>query len=447
VTNPPGPRSQFPGALVLAFRRDPLGFLERVAREHGDMALIRLGPQRVYLLNHPEHAREAFVTRHRAFEKGVGLRRAEQLLGKGLLTSEGELHRRQRRLVQPAFHHERVTGYAAEMSRCALAVSARWAALDEAARADLDLHREMLRLTLAIVGRTLFASEVEEEAETIGRAVATCLALFQRLATVPFAEVIERLPLPGTRRFRRARAELDTVVHRLIVEHRAADVDRGDFLSMLIAAGDEEAAGARMSDQQLRDEAITILLAGHETTANALAWSCWLLGRHPDAAAQAVREIDDALGDRGPEPADMSRLPTVRGAFAEALRLYPPAWVIGRRATEDTTIGGYAIPRRAIVLVSPYLLHRDARFFADPERFDPGRWLNDRANPRLAFVPFGAGPRICIGEQFAWLEGVTVLATLLRRWSIHPLDVPALEPSITLRPRNGMRVRLERRAH
>jgi cytochrome P450 len=445
----PGPRRRYPGEHLIAMRRDPLAFLTRLAA-WGDVVGVELGPMRVHLVSRPDLVRDVLVTHHRAFHKGIGLQRAKRLLGEGLLTSEGELHRRQRRLVQPAFHHQRIAAYAAAMVDHAGRTSARWEALAAAGggRVRVDAHAEMMRLTLAIVGRTLFDRDVGDRADAIGRALEASLSLFQRLGTMPFAELLERLPLPGNLRFRAARRELDDLVYGMIRERRASPGDRGDLLSMLLLAADDE-SGAPMSDVLLRDEVMTLVLAGHETTANALTW-CWLLlARHPDAEARLQRELEGALGEREATAADLPALPYARAIVSESLRLFPPAWVIGRRAREDVELDGYLIPAGSIVLVSPWVMHRDVRWYAEPERFDPGRWLEgaEAARPRFAFFPFGGGPRICVGEQFAWTEATLVLATLARRWRLRlaPEAPVELRPSITLRPAAGLPMLLERR--
>jgi cytochrome P450 len=449
--DPPGPRARFPGELLLAFRRDPLGLFERTAHQYGDVALLRLGRTRLYLLNHPDFVKDVLVQEHRRFHKGRGLELAKYLLGEGLLTSEGEFHRRQRRLAQPAFHQQRIAAYAAAMVRQAERISERWTELGRRTHAPLmlDIHGEMMRLTLAIVAETLFGADVEAEAQEIGQAIATSMELFRSYMSLPFAPLLERLPLPSTRRFLKARTRLDTTIYRLIAQRRAAGEDRGDLLSMLLLAQDEEGSGG-MTDQQLRDEAMTLFLAGHETTANALAWSWYLLSQHPEVEARLHAELDTILEQRRAEAADVPRLPYTWAVLAESMRLYPPAWVIGRRAILDHEVAGYRVPRGSIVLVSQWVMHRDPRFFPDPERFDPDRWTEAAraARPRFAYFPFGAGPRICIGEQFAWMEGVLVLATLGRRW--RPRLVPgqriALQPSITLRPASGIRMLLDRRS-
>ncbi|HEU4698300.1 MAG TPA: cytochrome P450 [Gemmatimonadales bacterium] len=458
LSPPPVPRARWPLAHLVAFRRDPLAFLATLAREHGDVASVRMGRVRVVLVNHPDHIKDVLVTRHRLFVKGVGLQRAKLLLGEGLLTSEGELHRRQRRLAQPAFHHQRVMGYGEVMAAKAEEVDRRWQAAvahrSSGAPARLDVHAEMMRVALAVVGATLFGSDVEAEAGEIGAALATSLEVFDKLSTTPFAELLERLPvLPSVRRFRRARRLLDATIHRMIRERRASGEDRGDLLSMLLLAQDPEAAaGGGMTDAQLRDEAMTIFLAGHETTANALTWTWYLLARHPEVEARLHAELDTVLGARGARgavPADLARLSYTRMVLAESMRLFPPAWVLGRQAVADFEIGGHAVPRGSVVLMSQWLTQRDARWWPDPERFDPERWREEApgARPRFAYYPFGAGPRICIGEQFAWMEATLVLATLARRWRLRlaPDAQVALLPSITLRPRFGMPMLLEAR--
>jgi cytochrome P450 len=439
---PAGPRARWFGEHVLALKRNRLEFLQRMAR-YGDVAHVRIGPQPVYLFRHPDAIKEILVTQHRNFIKGRGLQRAKRLLGQGLLTSEGAVHLRQRRLAQPAFHRQRIAGYAGTMAAYAVRTAERWRD-----GAELDIADEMMRLTLAIAGKTLFDADVENEAEEIGESLTAALEMFS-LALLPGAELMDRLPLPHTRRFNRARARLDAVVYRMIDERRASGVDRGDLLSMLMLARDVEGDGSGMSDEQVRDEAMTILLAGHETTANALAWTWDLLGRHSEVEARLHAEVD-ALGPAPLGMDDVARLPYTRMVLAESMRLYPPAWVVGYRALEECTIAGWRVPARALCVMSQFIVHRDPRWYPEPERFDPERWTPDRQaeRPRFAYFPFGGGPRQCIGEQFAWTEGVLALAEIARRWRIRPTRLTMAEPYpvFTLRPRNGVPARLERRA-
>jgi cytochrome P450 len=443
----PGPKQLFPVINLLSLRRNRLGFLSQLAREYGDLVYFQLGPQPVFLLNHPDYIRDVLVTHHKNFMKGEGLQRAKRLLGEGLLTSEGEFHLRQRRMMQPAFHRQRIAGYASTMVEYTERTSQRWQN-----GATVDVAREMMHLTLAIAGKTLFDADVEGEADEIGNALSDAMAQFNNLM-LPFAQLLERLPLPSMRKFQQARERLDATIYRMIEERRRSGEgqleERGDLLSMLIAARDEEGDGTGMTDEQLRDEAMTIFLAGHETTANALTWTWYLLSQHPAVEAELQAEVDAVLSGRLPTAEDYPRLRYTEMVVAEAMRLYPPAWIIGRRALNDYRLNGYHVPARSILLMSQFITHHDARWFPEPDRFDPLRWTPEakETRPKFSYYPFGGGNRVCIGEQFAWMEGVLVLATLAQRWRLrlvagHPVE---LQPIVTLRPKHGMPMVLERR--
>lgn len=438
---PPGPRPRFPGDLLLRSRRDFIGFVSSIAADYGDVAGFSFAGSRFAMVNHPDLIRDVLVTNQRSFAKGQALERARMILGTGLLTSEGEFHLRQRRLAQPAFHRDRIASYATAMVALAARWRDRWAD-----GATVDMHEEMMRLTLAVVSKTLFDADVEAESAEIGEAVTDIIESFS-LAMLPFAELLQKLPFPASRRLARARARLDVTIFRMIAERRASGEDRGDLLSMLIHATDSEGDGTGMSDTQLRDECLTIFLAGHETTANALTWTWYLLSQHPDVAARLHAEAD-ALGAE-PTFADLGRLTYTRQVVAESIRLYPPAYAIGRRALEPYRVGAYELPARTIVLTCPWTVHHDARWFPDPDRFHPERWTPDQValRPKFSYFPFGAGTRICIGEQFAWTEAILMLATLAQRWraSLVPGHPVVLQPLITLRPKHGMRMVLERR--
>jgi cytochrome P450 len=441
---PPGPKRKFPGANFLAFRRDPLAFLQRVAREHGDIIHFKMGPQEIYFLNHPDYIKDVLVTHHLDFIKGRALQRGKRLLGEGLLTSEGEFHRRQRRLAQPAFHRQRVAAYGQMMTEYAERTSERWRE-----GATLDMSHEMMSLTLSIVGKTLFDADVESEAEEIGEALTAVMELFNAML-LPFSELLEKLPLPQKRRFQKAKERLDTTIYRLINERRQRGEDHGDLLSMLLLAQDEEGDGGRMTDEQVRDEALTIFLAGHETTANALTWTWYLLSQHPLVEAKLHAELDAVLdGGRLPTFEDVPKLRYTEMVLAEAMRLYPPAWALGRLALKDYEIGGYTVPARSLILLSQYVMHRDERYFADADKFDPERWTTEarEARPVYSYFPFGGGPRRCIGEGFAWMEGILLIAALARQWRMRlvPSHPVKLYPVITLRPRHGMRMTLCKR--
>lgn len=412
------------------------------ANKYGDIVFFKVGNERIYLFNHPDLIRDVLVTNQKNFMKSRALVRAKRVLGEGLLTSEGEFHLRQRRLVQPAFHRDRIAAYGRSMVEYADRTRSRWTDTQ-----SLDVHDEMMKLTLAIVAKTLFSADVEKEAAEIGEALTTAFGAFN-IGILPFSELLEKLPLPYIKRFEAARARLDTTIYRIIDERRATGEDRGDLLSMLLLAQDTEGDGGGMTDTQVRDEAMTIFLAGHETTANALSWTWYLLSQHPDVEARFHRELDE-LGDHLPRPDDLANLPYTRMIFAESMRLYPPAWAVGRRAINDFEAGGYRIPARSMVLMSQYITHRDPRFHPEPEKFDPERWLPEIAvaRPKFSYFPFGGGTRICIGEQFAWTEGILILATIAQKWKLRYLGSapPEVEPRITLRPAGSLSMRIEKR--
>lgn len=440
---PAGPLPRFPGQFLLEMSRNPLAPLIAMQRDYGDIVHYQIGPQHLYLFSDPELIRDVLVTNQKNFTKSRGLERARRLLGNGLLTSEGEFHLRQRRLAQPAFHRQRIASYATTMTSYADRTRSSWRD-----GSTVDMHIEMMRLTLAIVAKTLFDADVDDEAAEIGEALTAAFHSFN-FAILPFTELLEKLPLPHVRRFNAARDTLDRTIYRMIDERRKAKDDRGDLLSMLLLATDTEGDGSGMDDLQLRDEALTIFLAGHETTANALTWTWYLLSRHPDVESRMHYEIDSALMGRDATFEDLPALPYTRMVLAESMRLYPPAWAIGRRAIEPFDARGYTVPARSVVLMSQYIVHRDARYFPDPERFDPERWTPEgqASRPKFSYFPFGGGTRVCIGEQFAWMEGILLVATLAQKWKMrlepgHPVDV---QPLITLRPKYGMRMKLTRR--
>lgn len=437
----PGPKGRFLVGVLPEFRKDPAGFLEKTARRYGDVVYLPLGRQHIYYVGHPDAIRDILVTHQNKFKKSRMLERARVLLGNGLLTSEGDQHRRQRRLVQPAFHRDRLAGYGAVMVDRTAMVREQWKSGQ-----PFDVLQEMMRLTLAIVAKTLFSTQVDSEADEIGAALTQVFDLFE-IILMPFSEILEKLPLPAVRRFHRARKRLDETIYRLIAERRADGRDAGDLLSMLLLARDEDGQSG-MTDEQVRDEALTLFLAGHETTADALTWTWYLLSQNPRAEAEFHAELDRVLGGRLPSFEDLPQLRYTESVFAEALRLYPPAWGIGRRVLEDYPVGDFVVPARSVVLMSPYAVHRDPRWFPEPHEFRPERWLaEDTARPKFGYFPFGGGARVCIGERFAWMEGALILAVLGQRWRLllepgHPVETHA---RITLRPKHGMRMIAEKR--
>jgi cytochrome P450 len=439
VATPPGPTRPLLGALIMP-GRNPLELFTRMAAKYGDVVHFKLAGERAYFINTPQLIRDVLVTHQRNFTKSRGLERAKKLLGEGLLTSEDPAHVRHRRLIQPVFHRERIASYGNVMVDRAARMRERWQD-----GATIDAAREMMRVTLAIVGQTLFDSDVESRADEVGVAVTEVLESFW-LHLLPGSDVLERLPVGPLRRARAARRRLDALIYAMIADRRASGRDHGDLLSMLIAAHDD---GATMSDRQIRDEAMTLLLAGHETTANALTWTWYLLSEHPEIEARLHAEIDRELAGRLPQMADLPRLPLVDRVITEAMRLYPPAWVIGRRVIADYTLAEYPVPPRSIVFMSPYITQRDARYFPDPLRFDPDRWTPQfkAALPAFAYFPFGGGTRKCIGDQFALMELALVLCTVAQQWRLrlvpgHPV---VTQPLITLRAKHGMMMTTSRR--
>jgi cytochrome P450 len=423
------------------FTRLP-GFLAGVARTYGPVASWRLPRARFWFLDDPALIETMLTASGYDAIKGRGLRRMRRLLGQGLLTSDEPLHLRQRRLVQPAFHRERVAGYAATMIELARAAAER---LHDGATVAVDA--EMNRLALRIAAATLFSADVDDDADAIGAAVTGAMAAFPA-SLGPFAELLDHVPFhPATRRFGDARSGLDAVIYRLIEERRRDGADRGDLLSMLLSSRDE--TGAAMPAELVRDEALTLLLAGHETTANALTWTWDALARSPAAEGRLHAELDAVLSDRDPVPADVTRLPFTRDVVAESMRLRPPAWILGRRVIRPMRLGDWDVPAGSVLLAAQIVTHRNPRYWKEPEAFRPERWSNGEtaALPKGAYFPFGGGNRICIGESFAWTEAVLVLATLARRVRFHGLDpspVP-LEPLVTLRPGRPVLMRAQAR--
>lgn len=437
----------------LAFNRDRAGFLSNLAREYGDVVEFRLGLDRFFLLSHPDYVRDILITHEANFHKGRALTRAKRLMGEGLVTSEDAFHLRQRRLMQPAFHRQRIAMYARAMVERAARLAAEWQD-----GADVEMRAEMTRLTLGIVCKVLFNTEADGEAAEVGQAFSELMEL-TTFMLAPFSEYLEKLPLPQSIRFRRAKARLDRVVSRIIRERRQSEPagsgaprsgdDQGDLLSMLLAAEDHEGGTGRMEDEQVRDELMTLLVAGHETLSNSLTFTFYLLSQHPDIEAKLHHELDSVLGDRLPTVEDLARLPYTEMVLAESMRVYPPVWFLGRRALQPHEVGGFTIPKGSFIVLSQWVTHHDSRYYPDPDTFDPERWTPEAraSRPKFAFFPFGGGVRGCIGESFGWTEGRLVLAVLAQRWKMrltpgHPFAIQAVS---TLRPKHGMRMTLHRR--
>ncbi len=438
---PPGPRALPVLGPIFDYTKDPLGFIESCVRDHGDVVSVDFLGTPTYVLQHPEHIEHVLVTRHRHYAKDAFQRDllGGRLLGKGLLTNEGEPWLRQRRLIQPAFHRQRLAGYGRVMAEHARHVLASWR--DGEVR---DVNADMMRLTLGIVIKSLFDLELHGEAETVGPSLARVMEHFARLQSLIFPDW---LPTPENLGYRAALEQLDALVSSLIRRRREVGGGSADLLSVLLEVQDED--GQRMNDRQIRDEVMTLMLAGHETTSITLAFCLHLLARHPEAAASLHQELDAVLGGREPAVEDLPALPFTDSVVKESLRLYPPAWSIGREALEDDEIGGWPIPKGAVVMLNPWTVHRDARFYEEPLAFRPRRWMDglEQRLPRFAWFPFGGGPRLCIGMGFALMETRLVLAALAQRFRFEraPGDEVELLPSVTLRPRHGVKVRVHAR--
>ena len=444
-TRPPGPSYWTPIGFGREMRRDPLSCATALAREYGDVVCIRMGIIDAYLLHHPDGVKHVLQDNNQNYVKGPIIARVKPLFGEGLFTSEGDFWRRQRRLAQPAFHRERIAGFADTMVRRTAERLARWEPAVEGGE-PIDVAREMNALTLTIAGETLFARDLSGEAANAGRALGVAL---EALALRAMSYVVPPVWLPTARNraFRAAATTLDTLVYEIIDARQRAHETGNDLLGMLMAARDED-TGEAMSRRQLRDEVMTFLLAGHETTAVALAWTWYLLARHPDIAEQARAEVVGALGDRPPTVADLPHIPLARMVVEEAMRLYPPVWGVGRQAIAADRIGDYDIPAGAIVNLSPWVTHRHPGLWPDPERYDPERFRPgaERTRPRFAYFPFSGGPRLCIGEGFALMEMQLVVAMVLQRYRLALLDDRPVVPetTLTLRPRGGLVMRVER---
>lgn len=484
VDYPPGPTSKLPLGLFINFLRDPLSVLDNISETYGDISHFKFGKQNIYLINHPDYIKDVLVTYNSNFIKSRGLQLAKQVLGEGLLTSEGELHHKQRQLVQPLFQSDQIAKYANIMTDYTLRMSNRWSE-----SAIIDIHKEFMQLTLSIVSKAFFDVDIEEaETKEIGQYVTTLIEYFNR-TRIPFAKAIERLPLPSNICFHHAKKQLDAIIYRIIDNHRTSitttnnnngsnnqdeeknqhkeGYDHKDLISLLLQ-GETDAFISSINEKSkfrkntsilkqrlVRDNVATIFLAGHETVANALTWTFYLLSKNPKEEELLQQEIDSVLGDDGsnedrvPPIKDISKLEYAERVFAESMRLYPPAWAIGRQAINNCKIGKYTIPAGSSILMSQYLMHRNPHYFPQPERFDPERWTpQEKARrPKFSYFPFGGGPRSCIGESFAWMEGILLIATIVKRWSMRhePRHLVVLQPLVTLRPKYGMLMKVVKR--
>lgn len=449
---PPGPHSILPNKLFRQFMRDPIKTLTDIPNTYGNICHFKFGRQHIYLLNNPEYIEGILIRDHKNFIKSRGLQVSKRLLGEGLVTSEGEYHDRQRRLIQPTFHPNRIKGYGDIMTSHAVRMQERWKD-----GSTLDIHKEMMHVTSEIISKAVLGSDIKAEEDEVGVALQTCMEYFNRLQ-MPFGELIEKIPILHINKgYQSAKKKLDSIVYSMIKEHRDNETKgvyhKEDLLYTLLQAQDTEAGIGRMTDLQLKDEVMTIFLAGHETTSNAFTWTFYLLSQHPTADDRLYAELCSVLGDKDakriPTVEDIPKLEYTEKVLRESMRLYPPAWTLGRKAINDYKVDKYVIPAGSIILMSQYIMHHDSRYFSDPDTFYPDRWTKEARLhlPRFSYFPFGGGIRGCVGEPFAWMEGILLLATICRHWKMHHDrdHKVGLKPLITLRPKYGMRMELESR--
>jgi cytochrome P450 len=466
---PPGPTYKMPGKLLRQFIHDPINTLSTIARKYGDISYFKLGSERVYLINNPDYIEKVLIYDEHNFKKGKRLQTAKAILGEGLVTSEGEFHDHQRRLIQPIFHPKQIMIYSNIMTEYAVRMCNRWKG-----GTIVDISEEMMRLTLGIICKSVLNYDVESEAQEVGKALTTVRNYSKRLQS-PIGHVLNKIPiLPAPKRAREARKKLDSLVYGLITDrrqHEESDNNRryNDLLSRLMQAQESNTADhvshngvsststsptsgfdGKMSDKQVRDEVMTIFIAGHETTSNALTWTFYLLSQYPNVERKLHDEIELVLENRIPAADDIPKLRYTEMVLRESMRLYPPVWTMGRHVENDYSVGEYTIPAGSSILMSQYVMHHDPKYYEKLEEFNPDRWTDDFKThlPRFSYFPFGGGMRGCIGEPFAWMEGVLIIATVAQEWSMRlvPSQRIKLDPAITLRSKYGMKMKLSQRS-
>jgi cytochrome P450 len=479
---PPGPKFKFPYLLSLQFLKSPLTVLNDLGTKYGDISYFKFGRQGIYFVNHPDYIQSVLMINQSKFIKNPGLRLTKRIIGNGLLTSEGEYHKQQRALIQPAFDYSNISMYANIITSCVEDMCDKWrqTLILEEAEIILDIHQEMTKLTVSIISNVLFGSSIGSNTTAgIIQDVSILIGYFNHLRLPFIGNIMEKLPLTSSRKFHAAKRHLDSLIFTIIQEARQrlmqADQRSGNFdrlslndfavndknnprdllSSLLLLDARRGKIGSDkttppMTAQQLKDEIMTLFLAGHETTANALTWTLYLISQNRQVEDKIIEEIKEVLeSNRRPTEEDISRFHYLRKVFTESLRLYPPAWAIGRESIDSAVIGNYTIPPGSVVIMSQYITHRDPRFFAEPNEFIPERWSSEMKSnlPRFAFFPFGGGSRVCMGEPLAWMEGILLLVTILRFWKLElfPKHPVVLSPLITLRPKYGMKMIVKRR--
>lgn len=440
IKRPPGPKGMPLIGSLFDFMKDRLGFLKMVREEFGDFAYFKLGPRHIYFINNPEFIENILVKDNRKFIKSKVLQRAKIIVGEGLLTSEKEKHLKNRRAIQPLFHNKAIPSYADIMVRETRELTEKWSGGN-----TIDLHNEMMKLTQTIVVKTLFGTELGGKTQELVKSLNYIMGMFPKIM-MPFSELLDYLPIPSMNRLRKEMKFLDRTIYNLVNERRKTGDEKNDLLNVLLNTRDEE-GNEFFSDKQIRDEIITFFIAGQETTSNSLCWTYYLLSQNPEYEELLLKEIDKVPGERPPTIDNINQLGIAENIFREALRMYPPAWVVARRATEDYEINGYTIPANSDIYMSQYVVHHDSRFFEYPYKFRPDRWDAESKLPRFAYFPFGGGPRRCIGEPFAYMEAVLIIAVISRKWKLElqPDFRVEMEPFITIRPKYGMKMVLKNR--
>lgn len=434
---PPGPKPIIPLRNLFEFRKDSLSFLKKIADEYGDIVHFKLGLYRIVLLNHPDFIKQVLSTHNDNFVKGRPLEMAKELMGEGLLSSEGEYHKEQSRIIQPAFSRKMMDQYAPVMTFYANNLMKKWSD-----GMTIDVLSEMVEMSMEIAGKTMFSIDIKKEVPEIAQALEKITVLFKRIS-LPFSEYLIKLPLPSTYRFYKAKAQIDDVIYQIINARKKSRLDNGDLLSLLLSTK------SALTDKQIRDEALTLFLTAFDTTSLALSWTWHLLSENPGADHKLHNELDNVLKGRLPTTDDIPKLVYTKKVFAESMRLYPPIYIIARQALKEFSISNYKIPEGSLVLMSPFLIHHDKRFHNDPERFNPDVWSkkNSYHQSRFDYFPFSRGARSCIGQHYAWLEGVLVLATIAQYWRLEivPDNPVEIDQLINLRPKNGLKMKLSGR--
>lgn len=423
----------------LEYKKNPPIYLQHLAKTYGDICRFRLGKHPCFLFSHPDAIREILVTQAKNLGRSMGYEWMKAFLGEGLLTSSGTVHQRRRRLAQPAFRNSRIEAYAPYMVTTTQKWIGAWRYGD-----TVDIHQEMMRLALTIIGQAMFHENLAKLVVEIGEAVDVFMRYWQSNFS-PFAKILHALPLSLNREFEEAKSMFYSRMESIVQNHRELGKDEGDFLSMLLLATDEEGSAA-LTNREIVEELITITIAGHETTANALSWAWYLLASHRHVAARLEEEVEQVLNGRAPGVQDLEQLPYATAVFKETMRLYPPAWSVGRRAISPIVLADVEVPVGSMIYMSQYVVHRDPRWWPDPDRFEPDRWLaeDQSARPKYSYFPFGAGKHMCIGERFAMLEGILLMALIAQKWRFElvPQQVVTAEAFITLRPKSGIKVKL-----